>query len=46
MSLKADYDAAVAELNGSMAVAMEAQESIRSDFKDLQTQYKEALANV
>ncbi len=51
VSLKADYDAAVAELNGSMAVAIlsgdtEAQESIRSDFKDLQTQYKEALANV
>lgn len=50
-SLKADYNTAVAELNDSMAVAIlsgdtDAQESIRSDFKDLQSQYKEALAHV
>lgn len=50
-SLKADYDSAVKELSDSMAVALltgdtEAQESIRSDFKDLQAQYKEAMENV
>ena len=50
-SLKADYDSAVKELTDSMAVALltgdtDAQESIRSDFKDLQEQYKEAVENV
>lgn len=50
-SLKADYDSAVKELTDSMAVALltgdtDAQESIRSDFKDLQKQYKEAVENV
>ena len=50
-ALKADYDSAVKELSDSMAVALltgdaEAQESIRSDFKDLQEQYKEAVENV
>lgn len=39
------------ELTDSMAVALltgdtDAQESIRSDFKDLQAQYKEAMENV
>lgn len=50
-ALKADYDSAVKELSDSMAVALlsgdaTAQESIRSDFKDLQEQYKGALENV
>lgn len=50
-ALKADYDSAVKELTDSMAVALltgdtDAQESIRSDFKDLQAQYKEAMENV
>ena len=50
-SLKADYDSAVKDLTDSMAVALlngdtAAQESIRSDFKDLQAQYKEAMENV
>lgn len=50
-SLKADYDSAVKELTDSMAVALltgdtKAQESIRTDFKDLQAQYKEAMDNV
>lgn len=50
-SLKADYDSAVKDLTDSMAVALltgdtDAQESIRSDFKDLQAQYKEAMENV
>ena len=50
-SLKTDYDSAVKELTDSMAVALltgdtDAQESIRADFKDLQTAYKEAIENV
>ena len=50
-AFKADYDSAVKELTDSMAVALltgdtDAQESIRSDFKDLQAQYKEAMENV
>lgn len=50
-ALKTDYDSAVKDLTDSMAVALltgdtEAQESIRSDFKDLQAQYKEAMENV
>ena len=50
-ALKADYNDAVKNLTDSMAVALltgdtDAQESIRSDFKDLQAQYKEAIANV
>lgn len=50
-SLKADYDSAVKDLTDSMAVALltgdtDAQESIRSDFKELQAQYKEAVEDV
>lgn len=50
-SIKADYDSAVKELTGSMAVALltgdtDAQASIRADFADLQAQYKEAMENV
>ena len=50
-SLKADYDSAVKDLTDSMAVALltgdtDAQESIRTDFADLQKQYKEAVENV
>lgn len=50
-SLKADYDSAVKDLTDSMAVALltgdtAAQDSIRADFADLQTQYKEAYDNV
>ena len=50
-TLKADYNSAVKELSDFMAVALlsgdtTAQESIRSDFKDLQEQYKEAVENV
>lgn len=50
-ALKADYNAAVQELTDSMNVALltgdtAAQESIRADFKDLQEQYKEAVADV
>lgn len=48
---KADYDSAVKELTDSMAVALltgdiEAQESIRADFAELQKAYKEAMDNV
>ena len=50
-ALKADYTAAVQELTDSMNVALltgdtAVQESIRADFKDLQEQYKEAVADV
>ena len=50
-ALKADYDSAVQKLTNSMASALltgdtAAQDSIRADFADLQTQYKEAYDNV